>query len=691
MFQRALLAVSTTAALIVSLLAAQPAMAAPTTAADLPQLLRVQEPDTAHKYDRAAFEHWIDADGDGCNTRYEVLIAESTSPVTVTDRCTISGGTWVSPYDGASAASPAEIEIDHVVALAEAWRSGAWAWTAQQRRDFANDLGVEYALTAASSVSNQGKADKDPARWMPTNGAFACEYVISWALVKYRWSLSVDATELAALKNTLSDDCGATPVVLPEVMAGAPEPADPTADVLAFPAGMSRLAGADRFDTAIAVSKRYQPGVAAVFIATATNFPDALSAAAAAAHLGGPLLLTPTASLPAKVLAEVKRLTPKRIFIAGSSGVVSESVRRSLATVAPVERLGGSSRYDTGQRVVERVFSSASHALIATGRSFPDALAATGAAGARQAPVVLVNGTSASVPSSTIATLKRLGVESVTIVGGTGAVSAGIEAQLRRSYSTTRIGGADRYATTANINDAYFGGAKPPATFVATGQNFPDALAGAALAGRLNSPVYVTMAACVPEPVRESIKRLGARSSVALGGTGIVSDTALGNTGCLTAATPRISGTVKVPSRLTAQPGTWTAGTSFRYQWLANGATIGGATSSTLVVTSSMVGKRLSVRVTGSKSGYATRTTTSAATAAVPSAAKPSTPPPPSRPSSTAPISAWDCPSWAPIKGNASSMIYHMPGGTYYSRTKPEQCFSTESAARAAGYRPAKR
>lgn len=148
---------------------------------------------------------------------------------------------------------------------------------------------------------------------------------------------------------------------------------------------------------------------------------------------------------------------------------------------------------------------------------------------------------------------------------------------------------------------------------------------------------------------------------------------------------------MKVSSRLTAQPGAWTAGTSFRYQWLANGATIGGATSSTLVVTSAMAGKRLSVRVTGSKSGYTTRTTTSAATAAVPSAAKPSTPPPPSRPSSTAPISAWDCPSWAPIKGNASSMIYHMPGGTYYSRTKPEECFSTESAARAAGYRAAKR
>jgi putative cell wall-binding protein len=688
-FKRALIAVSTTAALILSPLAAQPAYSAALTAADLPQLLHVQEPDSAHRYDRAAFEHWIDADRDGCNTRYEVLIDESTTPVTVTDRCTLTGGRWVSPYDGLVATTPAEIEIDHVVALAEAWRSGAWGWTSQQRRDFANDLGVAYALTAASTVSNQAKADKDPARWMPTNSAYRCEYVISWALIKYRWSLTVDAAERAALASTLTGACGATAITLPTVMVTEQAPNPAPADIT-FPAGTSRLAGADRFDTAIAVSKKYPAGVDAVFVATAANFPDALSAAAAAAHLGGPLLLTPASSIPAKVLAEIGRLKPKQIFVAGGPSVVSESVRRSLVSVAPVQRLGGASRYETGQRVIERVFSSADHALIATGRTFPDALAATGAAGARSAPVVLVDGAASSVPSATLGMLKKLGVKSVTIVGSTGAVSSGIEAQLRRTYSTSRIGGADRYATAANINNAFFGKTAAPAAFLATGQNFPDALAGAALAGRLKSPVYITAAGCVPAAGRESLAALRVRSTVALGGTSVVSGTALANTGCLATAVPRISGSVAVSSRLTAQPGTWTTGTAFRYQWLANGAAISGATGSTLTVTTGMVGKRLSVRVTGSKSGYTTRTTTSAATAAVPR--QTTTTPPPSRPSSTSPIAGtWNCPSWAPIKGNASSMIYHVPGGAYYSKTNPEKCFTTESAAQAAGYRKAKR
>ncbi|BDZ38780.1 hypothetical protein GCM10025863_13940 [Microbacterium suwonense] len=180
-------------------------------------------------YDRGRFEHWIDLDGDGCNTRYEVLIDESTSPVTVSGRCTLTGGTWVSPYDGLIAYSPADIEIDHVIPLAEAWRSGASEWTDARRKAFANDLDVPYALTAASSVSNQSKSDKDPAKWLPTNSAFTCEYVTSWALVKYRWTLTVDPMELAAIQAILSGECGAASITLPTVVeAMAVHPVTPT-------------------------------------------------------------------------------------------------------------------------------------------------------------------------------------------------------------------------------------------------------------------------------------------------------------------------------------------------------------------------------------------------------------------------------------------------------------------------------
>lgn len=449
--------------------------------------------------------------------------------------------------------------------------------------------------------------------------------------------------------------------------------------VSGFQTGLERLAGADRYDTAISVSRRYAPSVDAVFIATGQNFPDALSAAAAAAVLKGPLLLTPTSLLPSRVREEIVRLKPQTIYVAGGAGAVSDTVLRALSGIAPVVRLGGTSRYETGNAIVARAFPSASHAFVATGRTFPDALAATGAAGSVSAPVILVDGARSSLPTDTVTLLGQLGVRSVTVAGGAGAVSDGILRELSARFDTQRLGGAGRYDTAATINDMFFPEGSAQAAFLATGTNFPDALAGAALAGRMTSPVYVTTAACVPEAAHISLQRLRAPTTVALGGVSVVGDSAAKNVGCLSAATPRVTGAVRVNSTLTAQPGSWTEGTSFRYRWLADGAAIAGATGPALTLPAGLAGKQISVRVTGSKTGYLTSSATSARTARV------------SYPGGTPPTDSWNCPSWAPIKGNASSMIYHLPGGAFYSRTNPEDCFRTEADARAAGYRRSQR
>lgn len=196
-----------------------PSLSGEVRASDLPGLLRIAAETTSPRYDRDLFEHWIDADGDRCNTRYEVLIEESTTPVTISSGCWIDGGTWVSALDGGWANSPSQIEIDHHIPLAEAWRSGASAWNDAQRRDFANDLGAVYMLNASSSVANQSKGDKDPGEWLPTNTAHTCEYVATWALAKYRWSLAVDSVEFAAIERELSGACGDTVVTLPDVRA----------------------------------------------------------------------------------------------------------------------------------------------------------------------------------------------------------------------------------------------------------------------------------------------------------------------------------------------------------------------------------------------------------------------------------------------------------------------------------------
>lgn len=148
-------------------------------------------------YDRDLFPLWTDTDGDGCNTRYEVLIAEATTRPSVGSGCTLSGGRWYSYYDAAYWTLPADLDIDHMVPLAEAWDSGARNWTTTQRRSYANDLGDGRPLVAVTDNVNQAKGDQDPAQWMPTHQK--CRYVGEWVAVKLRWRLTVDTAEKSAL------------------------------------------------------------------------------------------------------------------------------------------------------------------------------------------------------------------------------------------------------------------------------------------------------------------------------------------------------------------------------------------------------------------------------------------------------------------------------------------------------------
>ena len=162
-------------------------------------------PEDPTGYDRDLFEHWVDADADGCDARDEVLIEESVTPVSVGGDCELEGGTWVSAYDGLLTREPSRFDIDHVVPLAEAWRSSAKGWTAERREAFANDLGDERSLRAVSATSNRAKGDQDPAEWLPPVEAYHCEYVSGWVAVKVRWALAVDPAEHEAIADVLAD------------------------------------------------------------------------------------------------------------------------------------------------------------------------------------------------------------------------------------------------------------------------------------------------------------------------------------------------------------------------------------------------------------------------------------------------------------------------------------------------------
>ena len=182
-----------------------PPVTPPTTSAPVSPLdgIRV-ESEHVGGYDRSLFRHWIDADRNGCDTRREVLIDESITPVQVGGGCSISGGRWYSTYDDVTTTDASTFDIDHMVPLKEAWDSGAHAWTSTRREAFANDLTLAVSLIAVSASSNRSKSDRDPAEWMPPRVAYHCTYVTAWIAVKKAWDLSVDQAEYRKLEQVLA-------------------------------------------------------------------------------------------------------------------------------------------------------------------------------------------------------------------------------------------------------------------------------------------------------------------------------------------------------------------------------------------------------------------------------------------------------------------------------------------------------
>ncbi|MFB7867318.1 HNH endonuclease family protein [Streptomyces sp. NPDC056069] len=165
-------------------------------------------------YERTKFKHWnagIDP-ADGCNTRNEVLLAEAVESPTVAAGCKLSGGRWVSYYDGQEVTDPGKLDIDHMVPLAEAWDSGASAWDAKRREAYANDQGAATSLVAVSARSNRQKADQDPREWMPPAPEATCRYVAEWVGTKLRWGLSADQGEADALALYADGPCDDTVV-----------------------------------------------------------------------------------------------------------------------------------------------------------------------------------------------------------------------------------------------------------------------------------------------------------------------------------------------------------------------------------------------------------------------------------------------------------------------------------------------
>jgi hypothetical protein len=172
-------------------------------------------------YDRADWQHWVDEDHDCQDTRTEVLIAESSGRVKFDDdrKCKVARGEWRCPYTGELIRDPDVIDIDHVVALGNAHRSGGDAWNADKRRAYANDLSRGEHLVAVERGANRSKSDHGPEAWLPPNPEYRCEYVQLWVDIKQRWELRMNPDEQAAVDAALQAcDAGEVPE-LPQAAA----------------------------------------------------------------------------------------------------------------------------------------------------------------------------------------------------------------------------------------------------------------------------------------------------------------------------------------------------------------------------------------------------------------------------------------------------------------------------------------
>ncbi|WP_432491195.1 cell wall-binding repeat-containing protein [Kineococcus gypseus] len=305
----------------------------------------------------------------------------------------------------------------------------------------------------------------------------------------------------------------------------------PAAAQVLPPSVVQRFGGADRYATSALVAAEFAPAdVERVFLASGEVFPDGLAAGAAAARFGAPLLLTRAGALPAAVEAELVRLSPPAVHVVGGPVRVGERVLERVRELLPdalVTRTAGEDRYATAALLAEQFFPDPVEvAVLVRGDAFPDALPGAALAAAAGGPLLLTEPD--RLPGRTTTWLRAEPLSRLVVLGGTGAVGEAVEreaaALLEDPDGLVRLDGADRYETSARVAEVVF----PEATsvFLASGEDFPDALSGAPLAavtGAGGSPLLLVHQDCAPTVVAEYSTDPRLTYRAILGGPGVLS------------------------------------------------------------------------------------------------------------------------------------------------------------------------
>jgi len=265
-----------------------------------------------------------------------------------------------------------------------------------------------------------------------------------------------------------------------------------------------RLAGADRYGTSAAISRKGWESADAVVIACGEDFPDGLAGGPLAYKLNAPLLITKKDSLPAAAAKEIDRLKPQKAYILGGPGVVSDSVKQMLEDKGiSVERIYGVDRAATASEIAKIIGAPDGKAVIATGLDFPDALAVSPVAAINNQPIFFVY--RSVIPPATLETLNDLKIKHVDVLGGPAVVSDSIVNKLKdMGITVKRIYGSNRELTALEIAKTY--GDVANGVFLATGRNFVDALSATPLAAKNRQPLLLCGKDTVDKNVSAYIK-----------------------------------------------------------------------------------------------------------------------------------------------------------------------------------------
>lgn len=291
----------------------------------------------------------------------------------------------------------------------------------------------------------------------------------------------------------------------------------PSKAAAAFPT-INRISGSNRYETNISILKNGWSEASNIIVANGENYPDALCAAPLAKAKNAPIILTTKNELNSSALSELLRLKTKNAYIIGGTGVISEEVETQLKNLGiNILRIAGANRYETSVKIAEQI-GTEKGIVIASGENFPDALSIAPIAAQKGMPILLSSKT--SLPNEVKVYLQDKNIPVSYVIGGLGALSSEVKSSLKNPI---RLSGMNRYETNINIINQFEDSLDFKSIYIASAQNFPDALSGSVLASNSNAPI-ILMDNNIPEVSSDYMKSINSKTINILGGTGALNE-----------------------------------------------------------------------------------------------------------------------------------------------------------------------